>query len=58
LLTLSCESREQVDGLVAKTVAAGGTADRAEDFGFMYAHRFADPDSHGWVVIYMSAIPA
>jgi hypothetical protein len=45
LLNLSCESREQVDGLVAKAVAAGGsTYDKPEDYGFMYTHSFVDPD--------------
>jgi hypothetical protein len=49
LLTLSCESREQVDRLVAKAVAAGGsTYDKPEDYGFMYTHSFVDPDGHGW----------
>ena len=57
LLTLSCESREQVDGLVAKAVAAGGsTYDKPEDYGFMYTHSFVDPDGHGWGLIHMSAM--
>ncbi|MBI4914506.1 MAG: glyoxalase/bleomycin resistance/extradiol dioxygenase family protein [Acidobacteria bacterium] len=59
LLTLSCESREEVDGLVAKAVAAGGsTYDKPEDFGFMYTHSFVDPDGHGWGLVHMSAMPA
>jgi predicted lactoylglutathione lyase len=59
LLTLSCESREQVDGLVAKAVAAGGsTYDKPEDYGFMYTHSFVDPDGHGWGLVHMSAVPA
>lgn len=59
LLTLSCESRELVDGLVAKAVAAGGsTYDKPEDFGFMYTHSFVDPDGHGWGLLHMSAMPA
>ena len=58
LLTLSCESREQVDGLVAKAIAAGGsTYDKPEDYGFMYTHSFVDPDSHGWGLVHMSAMP-
>jgi uncharacterized protein len=37
LLTLTCESREEVDVLVAQAVAAGGsTYDKPEDYGFMY----------------------
>ena len=59
LLTLSCESREQVDDLVAKALAAGGsTYDKPEDFGFMYTHSFVDPDGHGWGLVHMSAMPA
>ena len=58
LLTLSCESRQEVDDLVAKAVAAGGaTYDKAEDFGFMYTHSFVDPDGHGWGLVHMSALP-
>ena len=59
LLSLSCESREEVDGLVAKAIAAGGsTYDEPEDFGFMYTHSFVDLDGHGWGVLHMSAMPA
>ena len=56
LHTLSCESREQVDDLVAKAIAAGGsTYDKPEDFGFMYTHSFVDPDGHGWGLVHMAA---
>lgn len=59
LLNLSCESREQVDSLVAKALAAGGTTyDKPEDFGFMYTHSFLDPDGHGWGLFHMYAPPA
>ena len=59
LVTLSCESRAQVDGLVAKAVAAGGsTYDKPEDYGFMYTHSFVDPDGHGWGLVHMSTMPA
>ena len=58
LFCLSCESREEVDNLVAKALAAGGsTYDKAEDFGFMYTHSFIDPDGHGWGLLHMSAPP-
>ncbi|WP_426661152.1 VOC family protein [Rhodanobacter aciditrophus] len=58
LLSLSCESREEVDSLVAKALAAGGsTHDEPEDFGFMYTHGFVDPDGHGWGLLHMSAMP-
>ncbi len=59
LITLTCESREQVDALVAKALAAGGTTyDEPEDFGFMYTHSFLDPDGHGWGLVHMSGTPA
>ena len=58
LLNLSCESREQVDDLVASALAAGGsTYDKPEDLGFMYSHSFVDLDGHGWGLFYMSTVP-
>jgi predicted lactoylglutathione lyase len=58
LISLSCASRQEVDELVAKAVAAGGsTYDKAEDFGFMYTHSFVDPDGHGWGLLHLSAPP-
>jgi len=54
LVALSCESRAEVDGLVSKALAAGGTAPRpAQDHGFMYSHGFDDLDGHIWEVFYM-----
>lgn len=58
LINLCCESREEVDGLVARALAAGGsTYDQPEDLGFMYSHSFVDPDGHGWGLFHMSAMP-
>ena len=58
LLNLSCENPAQVDALVAKALAAGGsTYDEPEDLGFMYSHSFVDPDGHGWGLFHMSAMP-
>jgi uncharacterized protein len=58
LVCLSCESREEVDALVAKAVVAGGIAPRApQDHGFMYAHGFEDLDGHIWELVYMPAPP-
>jgi hypothetical protein len=58
LINLSCESREEVDGLVAKALAAGGsTYDKPEDLGFMYSHSFLDLDGHGWGLFHMRAMP-
>jgi predicted lactoylglutathione lyase len=54
LVCLSCDSREQVDDLVAKAAAAGGTVPREpQDYGFMYGHAFEDLDGHIWELIYM-----
>ena len=54
LICLSCESRAEVDALVAKAVAAGGKAPRApQDHGFMYGHGFEDPDGHIWELMFM-----
>jgi len=59
LLSIGCESREEVDSLVGKALAAGGTTyDEPEDFGFMYTHSFVDLDGHGWGVLHISATPA
>ena len=58
LLNLHCENREEVDSLVAKAIAAGGsTYDKPEDFGFMYTHSFLDLDGHGWGLFHMNAVP-
>jgi predicted lactoylglutathione lyase len=58
LTCLSCESREEVDGLIAKALAAGGTTPRApQDHGFMYSHSFDDLDGHTWELVYMSGQP-
>ena len=55
---LSCSSREQVDELVAKALASGGTAPRKpQDHGFMYAHGFEDLDGHTWELVYMTGVP-
>jgi hypothetical protein len=54
LVGLSCDSRDEVDALVAKALAAGGNAPRApQDYGFMYGHGFEDIDGHIWELIYM-----
>jgi predicted lactoylglutathione lyase len=60
LLCLSCDSRAEVDALVAKALAAGGTAPRPpQDQGFMYSHGFEDLDGHVWELacMDMSAAP-
>lgn len=59
LMCLSCDSQEEVDTLVKKAVAAGGSAPRPpQDHGFMYGHGFEDPDGHIWELVYMRPTPA
>ncbi|GAB2981648.1 VOC family protein [Streptomyces pseudoechinosporeus] len=54
LLCLSAESREKVDELVDKAVAAGGTETREpQDYGQMYGRSFDDPDGHTWEIMWM-----
>jgi uncharacterized protein len=60
LVCLSCESRAEVDQLVAKAVAAGGTSPNPpQDHGFMYGHGYTDLDGHVWELVYMepNAVP-
>lgn len=54
LVALSSESREAVDEMVRKAVAAGGsTYADPQDHGFMYQHGFQDPDGHIWELVWM-----
>jgi hypothetical protein len=60
LVGLSCESRDHVNEMVRKAVAAGGSIyNEPQDHGFMYGHGFQDLDGHIWELIFMepSAIP-
>ena len=51
---LSAESREQVDDLVGKALAAGAQdLGEAQDDGFMYMRGFRDLDGHQWSFIHM-----
>ena len=54
MIALSAESREKVDELVEKAVAAGGTiSGETQDHGFMYGRAFDDLDGHTWEVTWM-----
>ena len=55
---LQCSSRAEIDDLVRKAVAAGGTTvEEAEDHGFMYQHSFLDPDGHACNLFHMTETP-
>ena len=54
LVCLALGSRAEVDGMVGKAVAAGGTTyNQPQDHGFMYQHGFQDPDGHIWELVHM-----
>ncbi|WP_132992964.1 VOC family protein [Gordonia zhaorongruii] len=53
LLALSADSRDEVDELKDKAVAAGATLGRTEDHGFMYGCSFDDLDGHTWEIMWM-----
>jgi predicted lactoylglutathione lyase len=60
LLCLTQDSRAEVDAIVARAVAAGGTAapTPTQDHGFMYGSSFEDPDGHIWENVWMDPAAA
>ena len=55
VICLSCESREEVDTLRARAVAAGGrTPHPPEDHGTMYDQGFEDIDGHLWNLVWVA----
>jgi len=53
-LSLSAESREEVDEIVKKAIAAGGRqAMDPQDHGFMYSWDFYDLDGNQWGIFWM-----
>lgn len=54
LICLSADSREKVDEMVNKAVAAGGIVYKEpQDHGFMYVHAYQDLDGHLWEIMWM-----
>ena len=54
IVALSAESREQVDELADRALAAGGSpANDPIEMDFMYGRSFHDPDGHLWELIWM-----
>jgi uncharacterized protein len=54
LVGLSADSREEVDDLADKALAAGAEGlGEPEDDGFMYMRGFRDLDGHQWSFVYM-----
>lgn len=56
LNALSAESREEVDQLIERALAAGGSEHTPRDpveMEQMYSRAFKDPDGHVWEILYM-----
>jgi uncharacterized protein len=54
LIALSFDSRAEVDAIVSKAIAGGGTTYKEpQDLGFMYQHGFQDLDGHIWEIFFM-----
>ncbi len=55
LLSIDAQSKEEVDEMVEKVKAAGGTSNHVPKpmTGFMYGCVFSDLDGHRWNVLYM-----
>ena len=55
LLALTADSRDAVNEVIARTVAAGGRADPnpVQDHGFMFGRSVEDPDGYVWEVMWM-----
>jgi predicted lactoylglutathione lyase len=54
LICISEDSRESVDAITGKALAAGGREAREpQDYGFMYGRSFEDPDGHIWETMWM-----
>ena len=55
LISYDAETREEVDAIAKKVVAAGGImfADPGENQGWMYGCGFSDLDGHRWNILYM-----
>ncbi len=55
LIALTADSRDEVDAMIEKGVAAGGRADPnpAQDLGFMFNRHIEDPDGNVWEILWM-----
>ncbi|KAE8766066.1 VOC family protein [Georgenia thermotolerans] len=55
----SRDSRAEVDAIIERAVAAGGTEHReAQDYGFMYSRDFEDPDGNLFSALWMDPVAA
>lgn len=55
IICLSCESREELDSLIARASAAGARIPHPpEDHGYMYDQGFEDLDGHLWNLVWIA----
>lgn len=58
-VSFSRDSREEVDSIVKKAIAAGGREHReAQDYGFMFSRDFEDPDGNIFGALWMDPVAA
>lgn len=58
IICLSCESREELEDLIARARAAGARIPHPlEDHGFMVDQGFEDLDGHLWNLVWMAPQP-
>jgi len=60
LVALTAGSRQEVDELIKKVIAAGGSEYwQAQDYGWMYGRAFQDINGHIWEIFHanMDALP-
>ena len=58
-IALSRDSREDVDDVITKGLAAGGSEPRpAQDYGFMYSRDLDDPDGNNLSFLFMEPAAA
>ena len=58
VVCLGVDSRECVDALVDRAIAAGGTAGDSDDHDSMYGRSYNDLDGHSWQVFWMDPVAA
>lgn len=60
LLCISCPSKQAVLDQLRAAVEAGGRPDpiAEQDYGFMYARSYEDPDGHIWEIMWMDPVAA
>jgi len=55
ILCLACESRDELESLIARAAAAGARIPHPlEDHGFMVDQGFEDLDGHLWNLVWMA----